>query len=290
MESPHATRAAFARLHPASWIAAIAGLAGLALAGSALAAAGSAADGKAIFDAKCKACHTIGGGALVGPDLAGVTARRSPEWLTRWIVAPDRMLAAQDPVARQLLEQFHGVPMPNLGLDPQQVAALLAFLGTGSTTAAAQPAALPEGDPDIGKALFTGARRFEAGGPPCMGCHSIAGLGALGGGALGPDLTPSYHKYGGDAGLASFLEGVPTPTMSAVWGPRPLTPGERADLRAFLAQASVSGRPIEAVGQLAALAVGGAVLLLAVAELRWRKRLVAVRRPLLARARQDHEA
>lgn len=274
------------RLGPPALALVLAGLAPAAPA-RAQAAAAPAAEGKTLFGTLCVACHTVGGGALVGPDLAGVTERRPREWLLRWIREPDRMLAAGDPTAQQLFEEFHRVPMPNLGIDVAQAAALLAFLESGSAAAPARPAELPAGDPTAGKALFTGERRFANGGPPCMGCHSVAGLGALGGGALGPDLTPSYNKYGGAAGLASFLEGVPTPTMKAVWAPRPLTPAERADLRVFLEQASVSGRPIEAVGKLAALATGGAVLLLAVAQIHWRKRLVAVRRPLLARARQD---
>jgi len=290
MRSSHGLRASLARLGLAVL------LAGLVAPGApaparAQAAAGPAAEGEALFRAKCAACHTVGGGNLVGPDLAGVTARRSPEWLGRWIQAPDRVLAAGDPTAQALLHQFHEVPMPNLGLEPAQVAALLAFLGSGSAVApAAQPAALPEGDPSLGKALFVGERRFENGGPPCMGCHSIAGIGALGGGALGPDLTPAYHKYGGDPGLASFLEGVPTPTMSAVWTRQPLSAGERADLRAFLKQASVSGRPIEALGRLAALAGCGALLLLVLAQLRWGRRLVAVRRPLVDRMRRGRTA
>lgn len=264
-------------------------LAGLAPAAPARAQA-AAGEGEALFKATCAACHTIGGGALVGPDLQGVTERRPREWLLRWIQSPDRMLAAGDPTAKQLLEQFHNVAMPNLGIDASQAAALLAFIDQGNTAPAAPPAPLPAGDPALGKALFVGEQRFANGGPPCMGCHSIAGLGALGGGALGPDLTPSYNIYGGDAGLAAFLEGVPTPTMKAVWATQPLTPDERADLRAFLKQASVSGRPIEAVGKLAALAVGGAVVLLAIAQLHWRKRLVAVRQPLVARARQRRSA
>ena len=51
------------------------------------------ADGEALFTSKgCNACHTIGGGDLVGPDLAGVTELRTQEWLTNWLIAPDQML------------------------------------------------------------------------------------------------------------------------------------------------------------------------------------------------------
>ncbi len=44
-----------------------------------------AEEGETIFQAQCAACHTIGGGPLVGPDLLGVTERRENDWLIRWI-------------------------------------------------------------------------------------------------------------------------------------------------------------------------------------------------------------
>lgn len=44
-----------------------------------------AIEGQALFQEKCVACHTIGQGDRVGPDLAGVTARRSHAWLEAWI-------------------------------------------------------------------------------------------------------------------------------------------------------------------------------------------------------------
>ncbi|MCC7360671.1 MAG: cytochrome c [Anaerolineales bacterium] len=244
----------------------------------------SAGDGETIFKTKCTPCHTIGGGHLVGPDLKDVTTRRTRDWLTQWISAPDQMLAAKDPIAVQLLAENNNIPMPNLALTEAEVASIIAYFETNPTVLPAQQPALPTGDPAIGRELFTGAVRFQNGGPPCMGCHSVAGIGALGGGALGPDLTPAFNKYG-DAGLAQFLNSVPTVTMNAVWSGQPLTPDEQADIWAFLQQASVSGRPIQALGQLAALALAGTLVLLNIAHFYWRRRLVAVRRPLVARSR-----
>ncbi|MCP5115571.1 MAG: cytochrome c, partial [bacterium] len=55
------------------------------------AAAQSADEGHELFEAKCTSCHTIGGGPLVGPDLEGVTSRREPDWLARWLSEPDAM-------------------------------------------------------------------------------------------------------------------------------------------------------------------------------------------------------
>ncbi|HBY92431.1 MAG: cytochrome c [Ardenticatenaceae bacterium] len=252
----------------------------------------SAAEGQTLFQQKCTACHTIGAGRLVGPDLKEVTTRRDRDWLVRWISGPDRMLAQKDPIATQLLQENNGVPMPNLALTQAQVASLIAYLetqaqpGASAQPAGAQPAAQPaanllSGDALRGKALFTGVTRFQNGGPPCMACHSVAGIGALGGGALGPDLTPAFNKYG-EAGLANFLATVPLPTMNAVWSRQPLAPQEQADLRVFLQQA-VAQRSTQAVGQLALLAVAGAVVLLALAQLYWRRRLTAIRRPMVKR-------
>ena len=67
---------------------------------AALPAAQTAAQGEAIFNQKCTGCHTIGKGRLVGPDLEGVTARRSQDWLVQFISSPDKMIAAKDPRAR----------------------------------------------------------------------------------------------------------------------------------------------------------------------------------------------
>jgi len=248
--------------------------------------------GKALFQSKCTACHTIGGGKLVGPDLAGVTTRRDHNWLVRWISAPDQMLAQKDPTATQLLQENNNVPMPNLGLTQSQVADLISFLETPSSASAApqagaQPApaaagAVAAGDPNLGKAAFTGVTRFQNGGPQCMGCHNVAGLGGLGGGALGPDLTLAYTKYAGDVGLTTFLNTVPLPTMNAVWTKQPLTPAEQANLVAFLKQASTAKQSTQALVQLAGLAVVGMVVMLIFAQLYWRNRLTGVRRALVA--------
>ena len=77
---------------------------------------------------RCVGCHTIGNGDLVGPDLAGVTDRRDGAWLARYLAAPDQVLAAGDPIAAALYTKYHQIPMPNLGLDSEDVAALLAYL------------------------------------------------------------------------------------------------------------------------------------------------------------------
>lgn len=257
-----------------------------ALAISLAAALAQEGDGGTIFQQKCVACHTIGGGKLVGPDLQGVTELRDKAWLSQWISQPDKMLAAGDPIATSLLAEFNNVPMPNLGLTEAEVAALIAYLGNPGGGAVTAPAAtLGVGDATNGRALFTGSHRLANGGPPCMSCHSIAGLGALGGGALGPDLTFAYNTYGGDAGLATFLNTMPTVTMNAVWARQPLTPAEQDDLRAFIQEASVQQRPAATLLPLAGLALLGMALIIVAGHFLWRNRLVSVRKSMVQRAR-----
>jgi protein SCO1/2 len=75
-----------------------------------------------------RACHTIGKGDRVGPDLWNVTAARDPAWLARYVATPDKVLAAGDPIAVKLFEKYNRVAMPNLSLGPDEVKVLLAYI------------------------------------------------------------------------------------------------------------------------------------------------------------------
>lgn len=100
--------------------------------------------GQKLYREKCAACH-VPGGRSVGPDLAGVVARRGERWLTRWIRAPDELLAAKDPVALELLARHGNVPMPNLGLSAEDARKVVRFLADAD--AAAARAAAPDAKP-----------------------------------------------------------------------------------------------------------------------------------------------
>ncbi len=96
----------------------------------------SAALGQEIFSAKCTACHSIGKGVIVGPDLQGVTQERDHDWLARWISEPDVVLAEGDPIATELLAEYNNVPMPNLQLTADEVNNLIAYLANPDGKAA----------------------------------------------------------------------------------------------------------------------------------------------------------
>ncbi len=89
---------------------------------------GIADRGEHLFRTRCAACHTIGHGDGLGPDLIGVAEVRDKSWLARYIAAPDEVLASGDRFARSLFERYRKVRMPNLRLGGADVDALISFL------------------------------------------------------------------------------------------------------------------------------------------------------------------
>jgi hypothetical protein len=83
------------------------------------------ADGKAIYNLKCQACHNLTNQKLVGPGWSGVTTRRSPEWIMNMITNVDMMLE-KDTAAQRLLEECL-VRMPNQNLNKEEARKVLEF-------------------------------------------------------------------------------------------------------------------------------------------------------------------
>jgi protein SCO1 len=101
--------------------------------------------GKYLFGKNCLACHTIGHGDLIGPDLLGITRIRSHQWLARMIQRPDLMLSEKDPIATALFKKYNSVPMPNIYLGDQDTAFIISYMETQSAArdkeaASGQPA------------------------------------------------------------------------------------------------------------------------------------------------------
>ena len=86
----------------------------------------AAVQGKADFESKCLACHSVGQGRKLGPDLAGVTKRRNDAWLARWLKSPDKMLET-DPEAKAMLKEYNSLPMPNQNLSDAEVRQYLRY-------------------------------------------------------------------------------------------------------------------------------------------------------------------
>ncbi len=88
--------------------------------------AASVGEGEKIYGAKgCGGCHSFGS-KLVGPDLVGLTGRRTTPWIQRMIQEPDTM-TKKDPAARELFKA-HMVQMPKQGVTDADMPKLLAFI------------------------------------------------------------------------------------------------------------------------------------------------------------------
>jgi len=194
--------------------------------------------GEQKFTAVCSACHTIGEGVRVGPDLKGVHDRRSEEWLLKFIPSPQKMIDSGDPAAVELHKKFP-VTMPDQTLSASEIKAVLAYIkaGGGGEQAEAPPerAATPE-NIRRGQEHFQGIRRFTNGGPACNSCHHVQNDAVIGGGVLAKDLTAAFGRMG-SPGLHAILGQPPFPVMEAAYQDKPLTSDEVFDLVAFLQDA-----------------------------------------------------
>ncbi len=251
--------------------------------------------GENIFKATCSPCHTIGEGRKVGPDLQGVTKRRTAEWLRAFISDPENLFSQKDPTALQLLKEYT-IKMPNTGLSPDDVNAVISYLeakaGAAAETESEAPAVTeaktPSSAADAGRGgkYFTGELPFQNGGPACMACHSVPGIGFPGGGSLGPDLTTVYQTLG--AGVSSVLVNVPFPTMKPIFDRHPLTAAEAGDVAAFLQTVSAA-RPQNFSGRIIIVSVLCFAVVMLIMLLAWRNRIRSVRKELVERANREDD-
>ncbi|GAB4561552.1 MAG: hypothetical protein Tsb0017_19210 [Geothermobacteraceae bacterium] len=140
------------------------------------------------------------------------------------------------------------------------------------------------GDAERGALLFSGGKRMSNGGAPCLACHgfAVAGFGAAAAANFAPDLSGLYEDYG-EEGVAGILESLPFPSMIPIYAKRPLTPQEAADLGAFFATAKTGSLP--GAGTLAVIVAAGIIVFVGLIGLLGRRRLRAVRRPLVEQSR-----
>jgi cytochrome c551/c552/cytochrome c553 len=95
---------------------------------------GQTAEAEANF-VVCKACHTIGGGKLVGPDLQGVTERYDEAWLIKFIQNSQELINSGDPIAVKVFEENNKIPMPPNNLTDDQVRDILLYIENGGKVA-----------------------------------------------------------------------------------------------------------------------------------------------------------
>ncbi len=101
----------------------------------------------------CAACHTIGKGRLIGPDLKGITERRDREWLVRFIANSQEVIESGDEYAVKLFEEYNKIPMPPAGISEEEINILIDYIenfdpeqAAQATAAAAEAAPVDKGD------------------------------------------------------------------------------------------------------------------------------------------------
>lgn len=87
-----------------------------------------AAKGEKTFNTICIACHAADK-RMIGPAMAGVYERRSPEWVMNMILNPDGMLK-EDPIAQALLKEYNNAIMLNQNLSEEDARAVAEYLRT----------------------------------------------------------------------------------------------------------------------------------------------------------------
>jgi mono/diheme cytochrome c family protein len=196
----------------------------------------------------CIGCHTIGKGKLVGPDLAGVTTRRSEDWIIRFVQGSQAVIQSGDADAVALSNEFPGLVMPDNDLSADQIRLILRYIeeSAGATPAAdaqaTETAPVAPASPEmiaLGRELFQGNTRLANGGPACISCHHVKNDAVIGGGILARELTTVFSRMG-EAGVASILGKAPFPVMDAAYQSKPLTSDEITALVGFLQDADAN--------------------------------------------------
>jgi mono/diheme cytochrome c family protein len=208
--------------------------------------------GEKAFNTTCFACHTIGGGRLVGPDLIGIQDKRSHEWLVKFISSSQTMVGEGDSDAIAIVEEYNGLIMPDALLSTAEIEGLLSYIaasGTPSDTVPAdvepasdaEPASIASSEQVAeqigrGRSLFDGTLDFENGGATCNACHHVVDDAVLGGGTLAAELTTVFSRMGAP-GIRAIVAQAPFPAMQAAYADKPLTEAEVFDLTAYLQHA-----------------------------------------------------
>ena len=256
-------------------------------------------DGESIFKLNCAACHTIGKGTLIGPDLANVHLRRNRDWLFKIIRSSQTLINSGDETAIALFKQFNMVQMPDqTAFTDDDLNAILTYIEgespeyipeTETTVAQADETPVEVGitgkpvdeatKEDIlnGRLLFSGETRLENGGPACLTCHNVLNDNLIGGGLLAKDLTEAFTRLN-ENGIKAMVSNPPFPVMRTAYDNHPVNSDETYLITAFLKFADQERyyqhhRDYQA--RFLYTGIAGFIVLLIVFTVIWRKRKYA---------------
>ena len=89
--------------------------------------------GTELFTNICGACHTVGEGIRIGPDLMNVQNRYSKEWIYKWVHSSKALIDSGDKEAIKIFKKFKKVRMPDQPLlSNAQIDEILDFISTKS--------------------------------------------------------------------------------------------------------------------------------------------------------------
>ncbi|MCH8034764.1 MAG: cytochrome c [Bacteroidetes bacterium] len=233
--------------------------------------------GEIIYKRTCIACHTIGSGRLVGPDLKNVFNKRSEEWIISFVKSSQRMIKRRDPDAVILFNEYNKSIMPDQNLTDDQIKDVMRYIkkqssGSGQTTALTEDIKSSTGmtideagenEVSAGRNLFLGKVRLTNGGPACMSCHNVTAENLIAGGLLAMDLTNSYSRLNAP-GVYSIMFSSPFPIMNAAYNNNKITKDEAFYLIAFLKHAdinSVNQQPVNYQSNFIFMGLLGAAIL-----------------------------
>lgn len=226
-----------------------------------------------LYAQKCIGCHTIGGGALSGPDLKPTSGWPRPDLRTAVV----RMEEKVGPMTEEEVET-----LTDFLLDLEAAQRLEEQRERAAMRHAAQlePASIEKG-----RELFHGMTTFRNGGISCSACHQAGGWG----GNVASSLEDAYSRIGA-APLMSTIESPGFPVMRAIYTPEPVTKQEAAHIVAYLEH--VDEHPqTPAVIPLELIGIIGTIAFMALMAPLYRNRQRGTRARLVARAthRESHK-
>ena len=197
--------------------------------------------GEELFKSNCNACHTLGQGRLVGPDLKDIGSRRSQEWIDSFILNSQQLISIKDKDAVAVYEEYGKMPMPGFALSKDELAMLSVYMNQNQNTTIQKPGFSVENATTeeiyTGEGYFTGRIALSGGGISCIGCHSINTYSKAKGGTLAKELSNSFNNLGAP-GIQSLLKSAPFPAMQVSYKKHPLTDKEIFAITAFMKNAN----------------------------------------------------
>ena len=205
---------------------------------------GRADEGEQLFKTTCAACHTIGKGRLVGPDLSGINQKRSKEWLVPFIKSSTTVIKSGDTDAVAIFKEYNSIMMPDVAYSEAQIVSILNYISSDISDGAQEQTVITDilsgttlENIKVGLLLFSGKQSFTNGGPACVACHKVKDERIFSSGTLAKDLTESYDIMG-SAGMAAVIKSSPFPVMTAAFTNHDLTEEEVINVTAYLKNVS----------------------------------------------------